>query len=411
MRILFLSNFYPPADMGGWEQWCQEVAHAFAQRGHDVWVLTSNFGLEQVKQPETKVRRLLHLESDVEHYQPFAFFRYIDEHDRHNAQVMKDTVSEIDPQIIFIWGMWQLDPRLARLAEALRPGRVAYYFCGYWPIEVDPHSSYWLAAEKKWWATLLKKPLARLAMAKQRERADEQPAFRHVAFVSRAVQQILADSSIAFGETRVIYGGIELDRFRRAAGEQSGRAEAGQVRVLYAGSLSEAKGVDTLLRATKLLAGRFEPGRFHVGLAGAGHPAFESWARAYAEEAGLQPYVSFLGRFEHAKMPALLRGFDALAFPSTWQEPLARIMMEGLAAGLALVSTTTGGTGEVLEDGKNSLTFEAGEEEALARQMERLLTEPGLMHRLGRAGVATAEMLFGFERMVDDLEAFVGELL
>ena len=129
------------------------------------------------------------------------------------------------------------------------------------------------------------------------------------------------------------------------------------------------------------------------------------------EEAGLDGTVTFLGRFEHAKMPELLKGFDVLAFPSTWQEPLARMMMEGLAAGLALVSTTTGGTGEVLVNGRNSLTFEAGDETGLAGQLARLLDEPSLIAELAQNGVATAETRFSFERMVDELESFVAELL
>ena len=86
-------------------------------------------------------------------------------------------------------------------------------------------------------------------------------------------------------------------------------------------------------------------------------------------------------------------------------------MMEGLASGLALVSTTTGGTGEVLVDGYNSLTFEAGDDAGLARQLGRLVEDPALIRALASEGVKTAGELFDFERMVDDLEGFVGRLL
>jgi glycosyltransferase involved in cell wall biosynthesis len=397
--------------MGGWEQWCQEVADAFRERGHDVWVLTSNFLLERIRQQEPRIRRLLYLESDIEHYSPLSFILQTGRRDRHNVHVVRETIREADPEIIFVWGMWQLDPRLATLAETLRPGRVAYYFCGYWPIDLDPHTSYWSMPEEKRWVAVMKRVASRPALAKQRARMDGLPAFRHAAFVSRAVQRILEDGGITFGYRQVIYGGISLRRFRRGQGNWADRGDNAPMQILYAGSLSKAKGVDTLLQATKLLAEHHDHSRFHLDLAGAGHPEFEAWARRFAEVEGLAPYVNFLGRRSRQEMPALLRGYDVLAFPSAWQEPLARMMMEGLAAGLALVSTTTGGTGEVLVDGENSLTFEAGDAGALARQLERLMNEPDLIEHLGRSGAKTAESLFDFERMVADLETFVSRLL
>ena len=74
MRFLFLSNFYPPADMGGWEQWCQEIAVNFAQKGHEVAVLTSRFLREYVTDTEPAIYRDLYLESDLKHYKPLDFF-------------------------------------------------------------------------------------------------------------------------------------------------------------------------------------------------------------------------------------------------------------------------------------------------------------------------------------------------
>jgi hypothetical protein len=64
MQLLFLSNNYPPYSLGGYEQWCREVAVALAQRGHLVHVLTSNVGARQaVEQMDgVTVHRRLHLE-------------------------------------------------------------------------------------------------------------------------------------------------------------------------------------------------------------------------------------------------------------------------------------------------------------------------------------------------------------
>ena len=67
MRILFTSNFYPPHDLGGWEQNCQEIVLCFQARGHACHVLTSRFGVDGSKQLETGVERTLHLPVSYTH--------------------------------------------------------------------------------------------------------------------------------------------------------------------------------------------------------------------------------------------------------------------------------------------------------------------------------------------------------
>jgi glycosyltransferase involved in cell wall biosynthesis len=183
------------------------------------------------------------------------------------------------------------------------------------------------------------------------------------------------------------------------------------LRILYAGSVNAAKGVDTLLKAIALLALDFGPHDFQVSIVGAGHPEFRAWAEAYIEREKIREYVKLLPRVSRQAMPDLLRANDVLAFPSAWPEPLARMMMEGLAAGLVLVSTTTGGSGEVLVDELNCLTFEAGNEGSMASKIARLIEAPELVIKLARSGQATANELFDFRRMIDDLEAFVGQLI
>jgi hypothetical protein len=60
MRILFLSNFYPPAGNGGYEKWCQEVAQGLRLAGHEVRVLTSRARLERLagREPDWIARSL-----------------------------------------------------------------------------------------------------------------------------------------------------------------------------------------------------------------------------------------------------------------------------------------------------------------------------------------------------------------
>ena len=71
MRILFISNFYPPYELGGYEQWCQEVATRLRQHGYEVKVLTSRYGIQSDSEEfSPHVVRTLYLQADIDYYHP-----------------------------------------------------------------------------------------------------------------------------------------------------------------------------------------------------------------------------------------------------------------------------------------------------------------------------------------------------
>ncbi len=65
MKLLFLTNFYPPSSRGGYEQWCQEVTDGLRGGGHDILVLTSTHGRNDSNSLDPSwVRRELYLEME-----------------------------------------------------------------------------------------------------------------------------------------------------------------------------------------------------------------------------------------------------------------------------------------------------------------------------------------------------------
>ena len=67
MKILFLSNLYPPHVIGGYETLCMEAVDGLAKRGHEVSVLTSTYGYDR-EITEGNIYRLLSLEGDLQFY-------------------------------------------------------------------------------------------------------------------------------------------------------------------------------------------------------------------------------------------------------------------------------------------------------------------------------------------------------
>ncbi|NUM49034.1 MAG: glycosyltransferase [Anaerolineales bacterium] len=151
MRILFLANYYPPHGLGGQERSCQEVFEGLQARGHECLVLTSMHGVDNVPTDEPGVRRWLYLEMDmVPLRHGWIFFTQRKQREAQNLARLERLINEFKPDVVYVWGMWNLPRTLPALAERLLPGRVAYRFAEYWPTLPSQHEFFWRAPAKNW---------------------------------------------------------------------------------------------------------------------------------------------------------------------------------------------------------------------------------------------------------------------
>ena len=408
MKILFLSNFFPPARPGGYTQWCHEVSERLARKGHTIGVLTSRH--EQAKAPsnEQNIYRLLHLEGDLDYYQPLHFFTSWKKQHRENLAFLEQSVKSFGPDLIFVWGMWALSKSLPAWAEQLLPGRVVYYLSDYWPAAVDMHTTYWQSPVQNWPLQLPKRVLSRVAMSILAKEARLRPKFEQVICVSDRVRELLWASGVPVQHARIIHGGTNVERFAEVKERNFG---SGNLKLLYVGQLVRHKGVHTAIEAMAKLVNEQKVTQVNLTIVGSGHPDYEAYLRNLVEGARLKDFVTFHGPAAKEKMPALLQQFEVLIFPSIYEEPLARVTQEAMAAALVVVGTTTGGTKEILKNGETGLTFEPENVTGLAKEINRLIADPNLCQQLAKAGRKTVLENFTLDKMVNEIEAYLVECL
>ncbi len=409
MRILIISNYYPPFEIGGWGQLTQNVADRLQDRGHQVCVLASNYRAEELVDAEPDVCRLLHLESpDHVHYHPHYSFTQT-RLESENRKILVHTAIEFAPDIIFINGMWNMPHTVARTAEVLRPGRVAYYMASSWPMEQDAHTAYWMdlpTAAWKRWPKAVMGALIRKMFIPGTPRNDLD--FPLVLCVSRFIQdKMVQEADIPCHRTRVVHNGVDLADFPPIV-TQNGHPT---LRLLYAGRLSPDKGVHTIIESLPYLRERPLPLSIRITIVGSGAIEYEDHLRRLVDELDIADMIQFRGQVPREKMPGILAEQAVLLFPSIWEEPLARMVQEAMASGLVVIGTETGGTPEILHDGINGMTFPAGDAEALARKIARVAGDESLRHRLAQAARFTVAEKFTMDRMVDEIENQLGALL
>ena len=166
-------------------------------------------------------------------------------------------------------------------------------------------------------------------------------------------------------------------------------------RIMYAGVLSEAKGVGDLIHAVAQLAGMNI--KAHLSIAGPGDPApFADSAR----QLGVAGQVRFIGLLPNTEVRAQMHAHDIVVVPSraSYPEGLPNTIYEGLASRSALVISDHPAFSSRFTSGEDAIVFENANPEALVRGIRRLLEEDGVYQRISHnAEAALANLYVGLE--------------
>jgi glycosyltransferase involved in cell wall biosynthesis len=207
------------------------------------------------------------------------------------------------------------------------------------------------------------------------------------------------------GSVKTIYNGVDAERFSPGSEGQDGPPV-----LSFVGRTGVEKAPDLLLKAAKKLAAKTR--EFSVQLVGSNHwgrfvpDDYQRQLQALAEElSGAGIAVRTPGFVTRPGMPAEFRKAHIHVVPSRWDEPCALTLFEGMASGLALVASKTGGTPEVV--GEAGLLFERDSVDGLADCLERLVMDRGLRREYGRAARKRSEQ-FTWDATVVGMRAAAG---
>jgi len=153
-------------------------------------------------------------------------------------------------------------------------------------------------------------------------------------------------------------------------------------RALFVGVLERYKDVHTLAEAWRRVAARLPEAQLHVVGRGRERETVERLVRDLPKQVRWDEWLSPDG------VAVALDGASLLVLPSV-SEGLPRVVMEAFARGRAVVGARAGGIPDIVEDGVSGILVAAGDPEALANGLVRVLAEPELAQTLG-AGARAA---------------------
>lgn len=164
------------------------------------------------------------------------------------------------------------------------------------------------------------------------------------------------------------------------------------------------KRIDFFLKMARRVLAQAPRAKFVIAGDGDIRASLESLAR----QLGVQESVYFLGFRD--KLEDVYADLDVLALTSA-NEGSPVSLIEGLAAGCAVVATDVGGVRDVVRHEKTGILADSSSEEAMAEAVVRLIQDPEKRGRLGHAGRADVLERFSIDRLVQDLNTLYSDLL
>lgn len=387
MRILLLSQFYPPV-IGGEERHVRNLGATLAQRGHDVIVGTTMHpgspdiemdGAVRVHRLRGTLQRLpaIHADSERRHAPPFP--------DPELTLALKRLVTQEKPDVVHAHN-W--------IYASFLPVKP---FSGA-PLVVTLHD-YGLVCAKKNFMHLGVHLCGGPALSKCLRCAT-----RHYG-AAKAGVTTLGNMASSFAAHRMV------DRFipvSHAVARHTGLSgsdtpyevipnfvpdNVGQPNpqdsqldlmpadgfILFVGDMMRLKGIDVLLNAYAGLK-RAPP----LVLIGRRAPDTPTDLPANVRSLGTLPHSTIMHAWRHSLFGVL---------PSVGPEACATVIMEAMACGKAIVASDIGGMPDLVDAGETGLLVPAGDTQALRRAMQRLLDNPALLTQLGTASLARVESL------------------
>ena len=400
MKILIISNLYPPHYIGGYELGCRDVVEGLKAHGHEIKVLTSTYGISK-QDANNEIYRWLVLDLKWRNNKKsFHYLFNIFKKEIINQQAFKKILDIYKPDLVYIWNLSNISVSLVFIAEQLRLP-VCYYIFDNWLSQWEYDGWYSL------WNNHILKVIGKSGkkIINSFMKAVHLPPFfsflnlRHVQFASQYLKELTLQSGKPVGGGEVIHWGIDTNKYiyRKAYNDIPKR-------LLYVGQIVPQKGVYTAIEALKLIVQKINTITLTI-VGGSVIKGYEEQVHNFVHSLGLGNNVRFTGLISHENMPHIYNEHDILIFPSLWDEPFGITILEAMASGLVVVGTATGGSGEILQHEINALVFPKGDANACAAELLRLIEDPGLFNRLKQNAGNIVKEKFSFERTINRIEA------
>lgn len=389
MKIIIISNYYPPYYKGGYELVCNYITDYLHSSGHDTYILTGRYGVDSAENG---------LPGTIEVNRPYRLLDYIDykrasifnKHrvEKSNYRITAHFIKAIEPDLVYIWNQQALS--IAPAVAAQRLGiKTLFHICDFWP------SIYY----KRGLFSRLKRALKRLIPFT----VGGQIRFDRVIAPSAWMVPRIS-SEYRAGELYIIPHGTALIEEDLTAKQLSS-----PVKYMFAGRIEPAKGVDCAIRAFAQLKKEGRVGNFEFNIYGSGDESYLKELKELTAQEGVVDNIHFRGHTREIERH--YRECQVLIMPTLAREVFGLVIIEAFNYGMAVIATDRYGPKEIIEGDDYGLLFRPGSVDELAEKIAQLDGSPELRLKLARNSRRKLRESYGAEREREGVKRVIEELI
>lgn len=384
MRILAISNYFPPYFRGGYELSASIICQSLVQSGHTVDVITTQdapaaddrsagFEVHRILQDKYSLARLGELPSRFHGWAAVnAEFR----NGPINRRIVERFLSGRSYDLAILFNLARVGTSLA-YALASNSIPALWSFGDYWPIDRQRVGTTGKLAR-----------LNRFLWSRSAAKAELAVPITFATFNSEHLRTSFQEAGIAPAESWVVHRSCPMqDNLIPYSFADR------QHTFIVTSQVEHHKGIHIVLQAAKHVHDMMPHLAWTVDIYGTGNDDYRSALEEYIRSAAIQDRIRFHGRKPHAEVLNAVKASIALIHPAIWHEPFGRVAIEAMACNTPLISADTGAIFEIT-DRSSSLIYRKDDASELAIHMRTVLEDESVGRRLAEAGLAIHQKRF-----------------
>lgn len=398
MRILFLSDDFPPQSFGGAGISTYELALGMRKAGHDVFVITTCRKESEAGESDYHGIKVFKIASDYHE----RWRAYVSLYNGPVVKRVEKLLKNIKPEVVHAHNIHfylsyhclKTAKRYAKAVVFTARDVMTFNFAKLTTkryLENFDYRTNWIdhirQARKRW------NPFRNFFIKRYFKYADK------IFAISRALKEALNQNGIK--NVEVIYNGIDANEWYVGADTVTNfREKHGLLNkkvLLFSGRLSAAKGGGKTLEA---LAQIVKVAPDTVLLVAGGNDWYAKLMLEKAKNLGVEKNLIFTGWIERNTIKVAYAAADIVLMPSICFDAFGRVNIEAMASRKPVVSTCYGGTPEIVVDGVTGYIVNPLHPEEIAEKALELLKNPKRAEEFGKAGYERVKTHFSLERVI-----------
>lgn len=408
MRIVFLSDDFPPQSFGGAGISTYDLAAGMKKAGHEVFVITTCRNVPKADETIYKDLPVFEIKSNYAGRWRWYFSLYNPPVVRQVSQILK----KIQPDIVHVNNVHfylsyysiRVSKQYADVVVWTARDVMSFNFAKLTTKRYLEHfdcRTSWIdhvsQARKRW------NPFRNFLIRKFLQIPDA------LFSVSVALQKALEQNGIP--NVKVTHTGVDLSEWQFAPAKVDRFKEkfglTGKKVVLFGGRLSEAKGGLKVLEAMSNVVKKFPEAVILVVSNVDGHT--QEMSRV-AAQLGIEKHLVFTGWVAREDMRLTYGSADVVLVPSICFDSFPRVVIEAMAAGKPVIGTWYGGASEIIQNNVTGYIVNPFDSSEMAEKILDLLQNANKREQFGLASRKRVKTSFNLSQKVTDLIAIYTEL-